>query len=212
MLNQTVFSLQWRLFTNKISSVERGKRTVALRSCHLFLGPQATLLGYADEEFVHITVNNQYTKIHWNHQINEVIRTSWKIFTIWENNNLKHQDSYSKKISKYVTQAWEATGRWIPCQLASVMIANHCKTLKLQFNGNTGCHPQSTFHESQNFRIKGSWMEVFIHSEPRRSGGNNTRTFAGIPILIWHFFHHITLHSSDRAGSMCQATSPAEMG
>ena len=27
-----------------------------------------------------------------------------------------------KKISKYVTQAWEATGRWIPCQLESVMI------------------------------------------------------------------------------------------
>lgn len=42
--------------------------------------------------------------------------------------------------------------------------------------------PKVHFKESQNFRIKGSWMEVFIHSEPRRSGGN-TRTFAGIPIL-----------------------------
>lgn len=42
--------------------------------------------------------------------------------------------------------------------------------------------PKVHFKESQNFRIKGSWMEVFIHIEPRRSGGN-TRTFAGIPIL-----------------------------
>lgn len=42
--------------------------------------------------------------------------------------------------------------------------------------------PKVHFKESQNCRIKGSWMEVFIHIEPRRLGGN-TRTFAGVPIL-----------------------------
>ena len=42
--------------------------------------------------------------------------------------------------------------------------------------------PKVHFKKSQNFRIKGSWMEGFIHIEPRRLGGN-TRTFAGVPAL-----------------------------
>lgn len=42
--------------------------------------------------------------------------------------------------------------------------------------------PKVHFKESQNLRIKGSCVEVFIHIEPRRLGGN-TRTFAGVPDL-----------------------------
>lgn len=42
--------------------------------------------------------------------------------------------------------------------------------------------PKVHFKESQNLRIRGSWMEVFIHVEPGRLGGN-TRTFAGAPAL-----------------------------
>lgn len=42
--------------------------------------------------------------------------------------------------------------------------------------------PKVHFKKSQNFRIKGSWMEGFIHIEPRSLGGN-ARTFAGVPAL-----------------------------
>ena len=100
---------------------ERKKNSCSL-VISLSLGdPQTTLLGYPDEEFVHITVNNQSTKIHWNHQINEAIRPAEKLSPSGKITPQAPRQ-LPKKISKYVTQAWEATGRWIPCQLESVMI------------------------------------------------------------------------------------------
>lgn len=42
--------------------------------------------------------------------------------------------------------------------------------------------PKVHFKESQDFRIRGSWMEVFISLKLRRLGGNS-RTFAGVSAL-----------------------------
>lgn len=75
--------------------------------------------------------------------------------------------------------------------------------------------PKVHFKESQNFRIKGSWMEVFIHIEPRRLGGN-TRTSAGVPILNLAFLppHNPSFlwRSWTEQGSVTSYRPSSEMG
>ena len=78
-----------------------------------------TLLAHPDEEFVHITVNSPQEYIETTE--NEVIRPA-EMFSPSGKITPQGPRQLPKKISKYVFQAWEATGRWILCQLESVMI------------------------------------------------------------------------------------------